>query len=355
MRDAIVISGWTWEAFNVPERIALALAYGGARVLYCENPISLARSAGRPITEVTDRVFAFGPVFFGNRLNAVSMLSKAQAILVANQILMKAAELGLTNPIVIYPHGLFYLAICREFKRRGVPLVHICMDYELSDLMERVQLSDITLAIPRVAFEELRSQFGEKVRSLPQLGNPLESINRPRGVEPPEFCAIARPRLGYLGDGHRRFSVRVLHELLSAHPAWQFLSFGANKTLMLNNEHVLPWRSRTELPAVVDALDVGLLPYDCTEPKNLHCVPLKLFDYFARGIPVVSTPIVYLQEYQELVYLGATAEELAEGISRALSEGKDSPQKTARVNIARRHSIENSSQILCSILADLLN
>ena len=34
MRDAIVISGWTWEASNVPERLALALANAGSRVLY---------------------------------------------------------------------------------------------------------------------------------------------------------------------------------------------------------------------------------------------------------------------------------------------------------------------------------
>jgi hypothetical protein len=27
MRDAVVVSGWTWEAHNVPERLALALAH----------------------------------------------------------------------------------------------------------------------------------------------------------------------------------------------------------------------------------------------------------------------------------------------------------------------------------------
>lgn len=27
MRDAIVIPGWSWNAFNAPERVALALAH----------------------------------------------------------------------------------------------------------------------------------------------------------------------------------------------------------------------------------------------------------------------------------------------------------------------------------------
>ena len=43
LRDAIVFSTWSWDMFNVPERISLALASRGARVLYCEIPVSRVR------------------------------------------------------------------------------------------------------------------------------------------------------------------------------------------------------------------------------------------------------------------------------------------------------------------------
>jgi hypothetical protein len=46
MRDAIILSTWSWDRFNVPERIALALAMRGARVLYCEIPASPIQAEG---------------------------------------------------------------------------------------------------------------------------------------------------------------------------------------------------------------------------------------------------------------------------------------------------------------------
>jgi hypothetical protein len=83
------------------------------------------------------------------------------------------------------------------------------------------------------------------------------------------------------------------------------------------------------------------MPYYCYDEQALHCVPLKLLDYFAFGIPVVSTPIVHLWDYEDLIYFGDTAEELALAVKAALSEPIDSPKRTARVEIARKHSLES--------------
>ena len=57
MRDAIIVSGWTWEAHNVPERLALALAHTGRRILYCDRPVSVFRHSPRKLTEVGERNF----------------------------------------------------------------------------------------------------------------------------------------------------------------------------------------------------------------------------------------------------------------------------------------------------------
>jgi glycosyltransferase involved in cell wall biosynthesis len=352
-RDAIVVSGWKWETFNVPERMALALAHAGSRVLYCENPASFLRTSARPIAEMEPGVFVFAPRFLGHRINSIPLLPEMQARLLAHQILKQAMRLKLRNPLFIYPHGEYCLTLCREFKRRGFRLVHICMDYHLTEQMEHVRASDQTLAIPQAAFEELRRDFNGKVSLLPQFAtmHVADRVPRSRSPEGPETSSIARPRLGYLGNVQGRISLAMLFELLAKHPDWQFLSFGLQKSLMLPNEHVLSWRSQSELPGILDALDVGLLPYDCSDPKNLHCVPLKLFDYFARGMPVVSTPIVYLRQYEDIVYLGSTADELAEAIIRALEEPFDSPKRAKRMAIAEEHSIENLSTMLGLLLS----
>ena len=169
MRDAIILSGWTWEANNVPERIARALAQAGSRVLYCENPTSLfLGSASKPVTEVSNGIFVLGLRFFGHRFNRNPLLRWIQARLLVNQITLNADDLALKNPLVIYPHGEF-VPLIKEFKRRGFRLIHICMDYELHLMREHARLSDLTLAIPRAAYEELKQQFGEKVRLIPQF------------------------------------------------------------------------------------------------------------------------------------------------------------------------------------------
>jgi len=349
VRDAIVLSGWRWETCNVPERIALALAHAGSRVLYCENPVSFIRTV-RPLTELAKGIFAFRPVFLSHRLNRFSVFLRNQSVALADQILSQAATLKLKDPLVFYPHGDYCLGLCREFKKRGLLLIHICMDYELAIQMEHVKQSDLTLAIPRAAFQELKAQFAEKIRILPQLSM-ISNGKADRSLrESAEFSKIPRPRLGYAGNLLGRASVPLLGELLSNHPEWHFVSFGTKKWLPLPNEHVLPWCTQDELQEVLAGLDVGMMPYDCANPYNLHCVPLKLFDYFALGMPVVSTPVVAIREYGDLVYTGETAEQLADAISQALKEGGDSPKKAKRMAVAREHSVEKISEILREIL-----
>ena len=228
------------------------------------------------------------------------------------------------------------------------------MDYELELLKEHVRESDLALVIPQAAFEELREQFGRKVRKIPQLSYIDDSVGSPDGLrESPELSTIPKPRLGYLGGLTGRISLPLLRETLSRHPEWQFLSFDARKWLGLTNEHILPWHSREELAGVLAGLDAGFMPYDCAIPKNLHCVPLKLFDYFSYGMPVVSTRIVFLQEYEHLVYVGSTADELANAISQALTEPVNSPKRAIRIALAREHSIDRSAQLLASVLDEL--
>jgi glycosyltransferase involved in cell wall biosynthesis len=228
------------------------------------------------------------------------------------------------------------------------------MDYELELLREHVRESDLALVIPQAAFEELREQFGPKVRKIPQLSYIDDSVGSPNGLlESPELLTIPKPRLGYLGGFTGRISLPLLRETLSCHPEWQFLYFETRKWLGLINEHILPWRSREGLAAVLAGLDAGFMPYDCAIIKNLHCVPLKLFDYFSCGMPVVSTRIVFLREYEDLVYLGSTPDELADAISQALREPPNSPKRARRIALAREHSIDRSAKVLTSILDEL--
>ena len=353
LRDAIVLSGWNWQTFNVPERIALAFAGLGAKVLYCENPVSALRHRGRALGEIEKGIYGYGLEFLGHRINRIPFGSRLQAKLVADHIAKQAGILKLEEPVVVYPHGEWFVPLCRELKKKNFRLVHVCMDYPEPGQEEHIQLSELTMVIPRSVFYQLNAKYGEKIVPIPQVTQMLDRVGSPdvrSSSVREEFATIPRPRLGYLGPVTNRLNVKLLAEVLSLRPDWHFLHFGTAPCLRIANVHAMPWREPKDLGDAIFGLDVGFMPYDCCDNKNFHCMPLKLFDYFSRGLPVVSTPILNLWEFEDSVYFGHDAEGLCRAVQSALDESPDSPKKCNRLRIARDHSISALSAALRGVL-----
>ena len=342
MRDAIVLSTWSWNAFNVPERIALALTLRGARVLYCEIPVSRFRRKGQALRAITNGLYGFGPEYWGAKLSYFPLTRNLQWKLVAKQILRQASALRLSEPVFVYSHIERIAPLCKEMRAKGLPLIHICMDYPEPYQYELIELSDRTIVIPKGVFHKLRARFGEKVYSIPQSIHLPHAAGQTNGSwnEPPAMARISRPRLGYLGPLYGRINSSLLQETLLAHPDWQFVCFGGAADLQVANAHDVDWVQPTMLPPYVASLDVGVMPYDCFNERNLHCAPLKLFDYFFSGIPVVTTPVIPLWEYENLVYFGETPTEFGCAICQALEEPSTSPKRMQRIEVARSHSTE---------------
>ena len=339
MRDAIIQSTWGWDTFNVPERIALALAHMGARVLHCEYPVSRFRRPGRPLREIRTGVYGFGPEYYGAKFNIVPAVRNWQWGDVGAQIRRRAAELRLRDPLFIYSHLEHMAPLCLDMKAHRFPLVHICMDYPEEYQYELIEISDRTIVIPKPVYSKLRAKYGDKIQWIPQSICPNDGVAREYG-EPPDFSAIPRPRLGYLGPIHARLNLSLLANVLSLRPNWQFICFGGGEELPLPNVHNLAWRPPEQLAACVAALDVAVMPYDCFVDRNLHCVPLKLFDYFLSGIPIVSTPILSVTEFSDIVYIGDTAREFVRATESALGEPPTSPKRRLRIEAARAHSTD---------------
>jgi len=352
MRDAIILSTFSWDTFNVPERIALALALRGARVLYCEMPVSRFRRKGRAISEITRGLHGFGPVYVGAKLSHFSLTRDLQWKTVGKQILRQANALGLSEPLFIYSHIEHMAALCKEMKANGLPLIHVCMDYPEPYQYELIALSDRTIVIPKGVFHKLKARFGEKVYRIPQSIHLPSAVVQQEGswTEPPALAKVLRPRLGYLGPLFGRVNLPLLQGVLLANPVWQFVCFGGADALHVENAHDMGWMQPAMLPPYVASFDVGVMPYDCFNEKNLHCTPLKLLDYFLVGIPVVSTPVIPLWEYSDLIYFGETPTEFSHAIRNALEEPSTSRKRMQRMEVARAHSTEILGQRLEEVL-----
>ena len=342
MRDAIVFSTWDWETFNVPERISLALASRGFRVLYCEMPVSRFRRHGKAIREIHPSVYAFGPEYWGSKFRRLAVLGSWQWKMVAGQIQRHVASLGMKAPLFVYSHVQGISPLCREMRRQGSRLIHICMDYPEAYQYELIDLSERTIVIPKTVFHKLQARHGAKIRLIPQSIHlpPTAHEKNDLGSVPADLADVSRPRLGYLGPIFARVNLSLLRDVLVHHPDWQFVCFGDTSALHLPNVLGVAWRRPEELPSYIAGFDVGVMPYDCFEDKNLHCLPLKLFDYFLAGLPVVSTSVISLSEFSDLIYFGDTAIEFASAVESALAEPPNSPKRKARIEVARSHSTE---------------
>lgn len=357
MRDAIVLSGWTWEANNVPERMAQVIAKAGAKVLYVEVPVTFLRKSRRsPSTEVLAGITRLQPLFAAHRVFQVRMLSQLQTAWVKHQVVRAARRLKLKNPVCFFPHGEEQLLIASALKKAGYTLVHVEMDYELPASLPHVQVAETTLAIPEAVYRELHPRFPGRIFRLQQLFTPAARSTQTGASESvaAHLASIPRPYLLYLGAIQERIDRRIVAAVLSAHPEWHLVSFGSGD-LHLPNHHVLPWVKNEELGVFLGPDAVGLLPYRLDEMKDLHCVPLKLFDYFAAGMAVVATPITYLAGHTGLVYLARTEQELEEAIEAAFHEPADSPIKMERRAFTEQHSIANHARWLAPLLEDTLS
>jgi glycosyltransferase involved in cell wall biosynthesis len=113
---------------------------------------------------------------------------------------------------------------------------------------------------------------------------------------------------------------------------------------------VLGPRRQSELPAVLRGASVGLIPY-LASPLTASIFPMKVYEYLAAGLPVVSTPLPALSEVSEIGTAG-NASEMAARIEAALSED-DPGLRIERSRAAAGHSWEARLEQLAAAVREL--
>ena len=126
---------------------------------------------------------------------------------------------------------------------------------------------------------------------------------------PPDIAAIPHPRLGFFGLIRDWVDLDLLADVARRRPDWHIVMIGdadSNVDLAqyraIRNMHFLGRKSYADLPAYCKHFDVGLIPFkinELTEAVN----PIKLREYLAAGLPVVSTPLPEVTLYKDLVHL----------------------------------------------------
>ena len=177
---------------------------------------------------------------------------------------------------------------------------------------------------------------------------------------PPDVEEIPHPRVGYVGVINDKIDLPLLRALVDADPSLHLILVGPVQLRHYRQDlpllehpriHRLGFRPPERLPLYMRGLDVGLMPYRLNR-WTAHVDPLKLYEYMAVGLPVVSTPIPAVERVADLVYIGE-GEDFVRAVGRALGE-QDPEIRERRRAFARENAWDRRVNAVREILYTLL-
>lgn len=171
---------------------------------------------------------------------------------------------------------------------------------------------------------------------------------------------IPKPRFGYVGTIKPMIDIDLLIYLAQTNPSMNIvlvgpLSLPKNQVKALRrqaNVFFIDLVPLAEVPAYIQAFDVGLLPYHQNELTQA-CSPLKFFEYLACGIPVIGCGLPTTEKYREPgVYDTAndSYEQFAEKCRLALNYASDPSLQQRRKEVAQIHTWQHKFEDMLAIL-----
>jgi GT2 family glycosyltransferase len=189
-----------------------------------------------------------------------------------------------------------------------------------------LEIADAVFAVSQPLLTEVRQRRADAV----YLPNGVEFA---RFSAPPDPTAVpeemtrsrsrGRPAAGYVGALARWVDSDLLAALAALRADWDFFvvgealddSFDRFATARPANLYLLGPRPYATIPSILSALDAGLIPFR-VGPEGSHASPIKLYEYLAAGLPVLSTPIPECELVVE-VEVAPSAAALSELLDRA--------------------------------------
>ena len=164
--------------------------------------------------------------------------------------------------------------------------------------------------------------------------------------QPSDIVNLPRPLIGYSGLISRRLDLGLIEYIAATHHEYSLVFIGKvndkgceaqmARLRQMGNVHFLGLKDVVQVPYYVKEFDVGIVPYVINEEtENLSA--LKLYDFLAVGLPIVTTNFPAVKEFNDIVYVANSQENFQLYIENALSED------TERLNKERRHkALENT-------------
>jgi glycosyltransferase involved in cell wall biosynthesis len=172
---------------------------------------------------------------------------------------------------------------------------------------------------------------------------------------PADLLDLPRPIVGFAGGVGPGVDVPTIHAIAQAIPSGSVVLVGPvtlpPDLLRGPNIHVLGARPYIDLPAYVQAFDVGIIPY--VDNEWMRAVdPLKLLEYLAAGVPVVSSPLPEVAKYADAVITAPLGADFAAAVMANLASSGSARGAQAQA-IASGHSWEHRAERFLEIVDEV--
>ncbi len=319
---------WDFSLAGRTRYLALGLKALGARVTFVERPTirqALARLR-RPLRAAELPVVTLPPS--EPRLDRLPAAPRALDAL-ARRGLERA--LGKAQPIAVVSTPRW--APVLEGLWRG-PVFYDCID----DL--GVHAPEGLVGLYSAWERQLLARAAGALAVSPALASALSAAGAAdvrlcrNGVGVDEFLSRALPadprgprkRVGYLGAVFEWVDVALLAAVAKALPEHDFEIIGpvrrgvdVRALQRLPNVHLTGFRPYPLVPRAMASFDVALIPFKEGEVARA-ADPIKVYEYFCFGTPVVTTPVGDLERIGDLLYVASGARDFTAAVRAALEE-----------------------------------
>ena len=110
-------------------------------------------------------------------------------------------------------------------------------------------------------------------------------------------------------------------------------------------------RPYADIPAYLQHLDVGIIPFRAQDPHVQGINPNKVYQYLAAGLPVVTTPVLDLSPSPPLLQFATDPDSMTAAVRGALTTPCD--PEAAR-SLARPHDWDRLAERMVSEIERVL-
>jgi glycosyltransferase involved in cell wall biosynthesis len=353
--DLVVLAEVRWGYFRTRKQFLLSRFPERWRVFYAQPPGSNADDPWTPRREgrvTTFTVPFLKPATTRALYNAAAATAVGRAAIewgAERWLSRRLRELGVDDdPVALVSNIYAPRALARLRKRmtfydyNDSPFQFAGVPTWARGYWERTEhMVDAFFAVSEHYRRELAAQTSKPVTLL---GNGVEfdHFAAPRS-EPADLAGLPRPRIGYVGLLSHFLDFEVLEAirrerrggtLVLVGPGTPATDQAIERLRGQEGVAVLGPRAYEEVPAIMQALDVGVIPFRAQDRYVQGINPNKVYQYLAAGLPTVTTPVHDLDPVHPLLQFASGPSEMAAAVGRALDARPD--PEAARA-LARPH------------------